>query len=139
MATSISLKMKKPRKIGAFFYIKQNEELIAMPMHLENDLAIIQSSLYIKKAGVKLGTMIRNELVPAHDLAVSTIINNNIPRLNVDIETALEYLRKVDIKMETEMRGWVLITHQHLPVGWIKVMANRSNNYYPAAWRILNK
>ncbi|MEO6540638.1 MAG: RNA methyltransferase [Ferruginibacter sp.] len=121
------------------FFIKQNEELLAMPVHLENDLAIIQSSLYIKKAGVKLGTMIRNELIPAHDLAVSTIINNNIPAINVDIETALQYLRKVDIQIETDMRGWVLLKHQQLPIGWIKVIANRINNYYPAAWRILNK
>ena len=121
------------------FFIKQNEELIAMPIHLENDLATIQSSLYIKKAGVKLGSMIRHELIPAHDLAVSSIINNNIPRLDVDIETALQYLRKDEFKIEPGTKGWVLLTHQQLPIGWIKVIANRINNYYPKEWRILNK
>ncbi|MEO6252218.1 MAG: RNA methyltransferase [Ferruginibacter sp.] len=125
--------------VSDLFFIKQNEELIAMPIHLENDLAVIQSSLYIKKAGVKLGTMIRNELIPAHDLAVSTIINNNIPVIDVDMETALQYLRKEELKIQSGTKGWVLLTHQHLPIGWIKVMPNRINNYYPAAWRILNK
>ncbi len=121
------------------FFIKQNEEIIALPAQLENDLAIIQSALYIKKAGIKLGTLIRNELIPAHELAVSNIINMSIPQFEVDRETALQYLRKVEIKLDTGHEGWVLLTHQHLPIGWVKVMANRINNYYPAAWRILNK
>jgi NOL1/NOP2/sun family putative RNA methylase len=125
--------------VTGHFYFKQNEELVAMPMHLEDDLAVIQSSLYIKKAGVKLGTMIRNELIPAHDLAVSTIISNNIPRLNVDIETALQYLRKEEFAIEPGMKGWVLLAHEQLPIGWIKVIGNRINNYYPKEWRILNK
>jgi 16S rRNA C967 or C1407 C5-methylase (RsmB/RsmF family)/NOL1/NOP2/fmu family ribosome biogenesis protein len=122
-----------------FFFIKQNEEVIALPLHLEQELAIIQSALYIKKAGVKLGALIRNELIPAHELAVSNIINTLLPKLEIDIETALQYLRKVDITVESELRGWVLLTHQQLPLGWIKVMPNRTNNYYPKEWRILNK
>ena len=122
-----------------FFFIKQNEEVIAMPQHLENDLAIIQSSLYIKKAGVKLGTLIRNELIPAHELAVSNIINPAINCLEVDLETALQYLRKQEIKIDSGLKGWVLLSYQHLSIGWIKIIGHRINNYYSAAWRILNK
>ncbi len=122
-----------------FFFIKQHEDVIAMPVNLENDLPIIQSALYIKKAGVKLGTIIRNELIPAHDLAVSNIINKAVPALEVDKETALQYLRKAEIKIETDLKGWVLLTHEALPIGWIKVIGNRINNYYPKEWRILNK
>ena len=139
--TAKEIEIVKPYLVNAnnYFYIKQHEEVIAMPLHLENDLAIIQSFLYIKKAGVRLGTIIRNELIPAHDLAVSNIINAAIPKAAVDKETALQYLRKVDIAIESASKGWVLLTHQGLPIGWIKIMLNRTNNYYPAAWRILNK
>ena len=139
--TAKEIEILKPYLINAgdFFFIKQNEAVIAMPVHLENDLAIIQSALYIKKAGVKLGTVIRNELIPAHDLAVSNIINPAISKLNIDKETALQYLRKVDIDIEADISGWVLLTHLQLPIGWIKVMPNRTNNYYPKEWRILNK
>ena len=122
-----------------FFFIKQNEEIIAMPLHLENDLGIIQSALYIKKTGVKLGTLIRNELIPAHELAVSNIISPSITSCEVDKETALQYLRREEIKIEPDIKGWVLLTHQQMPIGWIKVISHRINNYYPAAWRILNK
>ncbi len=122
-----------------YFFIKQNEEVIALPVHFQNDLPLIQSALYIKKAGVKLGTVIRNELLPAHDLAVSNIINSLVPKFEIDKETALQYLRKTDITVECASRGWVLLTYQQLALGWIKVMPNRCNNYYPKEWRILNK
>ncbi len=122
-----------------FFFIKQNEETIAVPKHLEPDLEKIKSALYIKKAGVTLGTVIRNELIPAHDVAISNIINVSLPKLQVDKETALQYLRKEEIKIDTTIKGWVLLTYNDLPIGWVKIMANRINNYYPKEWRILNK
>ncbi len=139
--TAKEIETVKPYLVNTdnYFYVKQNEEVIAMPVHFENDLAIIQSALYIKKAGVRLGTIIRNELIPAHDLAVSNIIHPSIPKLDVDTDTALQYLRKVDVAIDSDLKGWVLLTHQDLPIGWIKIMANRTNNYYPKEWRILNK
>ena len=131
----------KPLLIQAdnFFYLKQNEEVVAVPGYFENDLVSIQSALYIKKAGVKLGTIIRNELIPSHELAVSNMLAASIPKIEISLETALQYLRRHDISLQTEMRGWVLITYQQLPLGWVKVMPNRTNNYYPREWRILNK
>lgn len=127
------------KNIESHFFIKQKEEIIAMPIHLEFELASIQFALYIKKAGVKMGTIIRNELIPDHELAISTISNLNLPAIEVNRETALQYLRKQDFKINTELRGWVLITYQRLPLGWIKVLPNRINNYYPKDWRIINK
>ena len=122
-----------------FFFIKQNEEVIALPVHLENDLATIQHALYIKKAGVKAGSIIRNELIPDHELALSNIISNTIPSIEVDKDTALQYLRRQEINTHTPLKGWVLLTRQQLPLGWVKILPNRINNYYPKDWRILNK
>ncbi|WP_462252055.1 methyltransferase RsmF C-terminal domain-like protein [Ferruginibacter sp.] len=122
-----------------FFFIKQNEDIIAMPLHLQNDLAAIQNSLYIKKAGVKMGAVIRDELIPHHELALSTIISKDIPSIEVDLQTALQYLRKQEIKIEPLVKGWALIKYQQLALGWVKILPNRINNYYPKEWRILNK
>jgi NOL1/NOP2/fmu family ribosome biogenesis protein len=122
-----------------FFFIKQNEDIIAMPLHLQNDLAVIQNSLYIKKAGVKMGAVIRNELIPHHELALSTIISEVISSVEVDLETSLQYLRKQEIKIDPLIKGWALIKYQQLPLGWVKTLPNRINNYYPKEWRILNK
>ena len=122
-----------------FFFIKQHEEIIAMPLYLQDDLILIQSSLYIKKAGVKMGAVIRNELIPHHQLAVSTIISKTISCVEVDLQIALQYLRKQEIKIEPAIKGWALVKYQQLPLGWAKILPNRINNYYPKEWRILNK
>jgi NOL1/NOP2/sun family putative RNA methylase len=133
---SISPWLKHP---GNHFFIKQNEEIIAMPLHLQHELALLLSSLYIKKAGIRMGTVIRDELIPHHELALSTITNSHVPACEVELGTALQYLRKQDIKIDTAIKGWALIKYLQLPLGWVKILPNRINNYYPASWRILNK
>jgi 16S rRNA C967 or C1407 C5-methylase (RsmB/RsmF family)/NOL1/NOP2/fmu family ribosome biogenesis protein len=139
--TSKEIEVVKPWlcKWDDFFFIKQHDEVIAIPLHIENDLAIIQSALYIKKAGVKVGVIIRNELIPAHELALSNIINPLIPAIEVDKATALQYLRKQEISVGSNAKGWILITYLQIRLGWVKVLPNRINNYYPKDWRIINK
>jgi len=122
-----------------FFFIQQHEAIIALPLHLQEVLPVLQSALYIKKAGVTMGTVIRDELIPAHELALSTVISTTVPSIAVDRETALQYLRRQDIKPATVLKGWALLTYAGLPLGWVKILPNRINNYYPAAWRIVNK
>ena len=95
--------------------------------------------MYIKKAGVKLGTIIRSELIPDHELALSNMISKEVAAIEVDKETALQYLRRQEIKLDNNLTGWALITYLQLPLGWIKMLPNRINNYYPKEWRILNK
>ena len=124
---------------GDFFFIKQKEDIITMPLTLQNEQAVIQAALYIKKAGVKMGAIIRDELIPDHELAVSTIINPEVLTVAVDVETALQYLRRQEIKIDTTVKGWALLTCGQLPLGWVKILANRVNNYYPKEWRIVNK
>ncbi len=122
-----------------FFFIKQKDEVLAMPLHLEKELRVIQAALYIKKAGIKLGTVIRNELIPDHELALSTAISPSVGSVEADKTISLQYLRLEEIKLPASGKGWSLLTHQQLPLGWIKILPNRINNYYPKAWRILNK
>jgi 16S rRNA C967 or C1407 C5-methylase (RsmB/RsmF family)/NOL1/NOP2/fmu family ribosome biogenesis protein len=128
--------LREPEQLS---YIKQEERVIAIPPQLQVDLGEIQSALYIKKAGVELGTIIRNELIPSHELAVSTMISDTVPRVNVDREMALQYLRKQEPVLRSNIMGWALISYAQLPLGWIKLLVNRVNNYYPREWRILNK
>jgi 16S rRNA C967 or C1407 C5-methylase (RsmB/RsmF family)/NOL1/NOP2/fmu family ribosome biogenesis protein len=122
-----------------FSFIKLKDEVLAIPAQFADELFALQSALYIKKAGVKLGTIIRDQLVPDHELALSTIIASSIPTVAVDKKTALEYLRKEEIKLDVAEKGWVLLTYQQLPIGWVKILPNRVNNYYPKEWRILHK
>lgn len=122
-----------------FSFIKLKDEIIAIPSFIEKDLLLIQSTLYIKKAGIKLGTIIRDELIPDHELAMSISMTDNIQSVEVDEETALQYLRRAEIKLDINYKGWALINFRNLSLGWVKILPGRVNNYYPKDWRILNK
>lgn len=120
-------------------FIKWKDVILAFPTGIVNDLPLLQENLYLKKAGIRVGSIIRNELIPSHELAVSTILNIDLPFIEVDRSTALQFLRRNDLNISTSMKGWVLIKYNDLTLGWIKIIPGRINNYYPKEWRILNK
>ncbi len=120
-------------------FLQWKDDVIVVPESIQYDLPVLQSALYIKKAGVNIGSIIREELIPSHELAMSTLISNTIPSIEVDLETALNYLRHESISKSFSQSGWVLLKYGGLPLGFIKAMTNRINNYYPREWRILNK
>jgi 16S rRNA C967 or C1407 C5-methylase (RsmB/RsmF family)/NOL1/NOP2/fmu family ribosome biogenesis protein len=123
----------------AHIFIQQQDWVLAFPKPLEQQLLAIQNNLYIKKAGINTGTLVREALIPGHELAISNIINNGVAAITVDKDTALQYLRKQDIVPHTTAKGWALVKYNQLALGWIKILANRANNYYPKEWRILHK
>jgi 16S rRNA C967 or C1407 C5-methylase (RsmB/RsmF family)/NOL1/NOP2/fmu family ribosome biogenesis protein len=102
------------------------------------DLRILAQYLYIRKAGTAIGSLKGKDLVPSHELALGTIPLPGIPSIPVDKQEALQYLKRKDLQPATE-KGWNLIRYCELPLGWVKVLPNRINNYYPAEWRILKE
>jgi 16S rRNA C967 or C1407 C5-methylase (RsmB/RsmF family)/NOL1/NOP2/fmu family ribosome biogenesis protein len=141
MSSKTELEIIKPyfKNTDLLSFFNWQDEIIAVPSFLINDLLLLQSSLYIKKAAVKVGTVIRNELVPDHEFALSNLTADSIASINVDRETALQYLRRQDISIDTSLKGWALIKFQSIALGWVKILPHRINNYYPKSWRILNK
>ncbi len=128
--------VKDPEK---YAFIKWQNEVLAFPATLLPSILLLQSALYFKKAGVKIGTIIRNELIPHHEWALSTLSSNSLQKVEVDQETALQYLRRKDIEVNSNMNGWAVICYSGLSLGLIKILPGRINNYYPKEWRILNK
>ena len=122
-----------------FSFLKWQNEVLVFPSSVYEQLLLLQSVLYIKKAGVKMGAIIRNELIPDHELAVSTVLSQKIDAVSVDLFTALQYLRRKDVNIESNLKGWALIKYNNMCLGLVKILPNRVNNYYPKAWRILNK
>src|SRR5690606_1010658 len=118
--------------------LSMNDELLILPEMHATRLHELQQALYIKKAGTRLGRLIRQELLPDHELALSNFLHPGVARLELPKEQALDYLRKKDIPMGTGMTGWVLASYQGHGLGWVKVLPNRINNYYPKEWRIVH-
>ena len=120
-------------------FFNWKNEVIALPNILLQEMANFQSALYIKKIGVNIGSVIRNELIPSHDLAVSTILSPDVESIHLNLEDALQFLRHQHFDLKDTKPGWKLVMYNQLSLGLIKYMSNRFNNYYPRDWRILNK
>ena len=116
-----------------------HDELFAINKKHEADLQYLQSNLYLKKSGVRIGKVMGKDLVPNHELAMSLILNDDIPRVNLSREQAITYLKRDDLKLETQQRGWVLICYEGHALGWAKMLDNRMNNYFPKEMRIVNQ
>lgn len=92
--------------------------------------------LYFKKVGTNLGTVIKNELLPHHDLALSIHQSEAIEKITCDEAQAIQFLKKELNQIEGN-KGWNLLTYQGFGIGWIKQLGNRINNYLPNEFRIL--
>lgn len=119
--------------------VEQDTVMLAMPPETVQVLVMLKKQLYIRKAGVTLGQIIREELIPDHELAVSGLLRKEQPSIAVEWGTALNYLRRKDIQLEGSRKGWTILTFEGLPLGWVKILPGRVNNYYPKDWRILHQ
>lgn len=112
------------------------ESYFAIPERLQPFFEKLADALNIRYFGVELGQVIRGEWLPSHEWALSVLEKKNIPRLELSRDEALQFLRKESISAENSPKGWLLVTFLGLPLGWVKNLGNRVNNYYPKAWRI---
>jgi 16S rRNA C967 or C1407 C5-methylase (RsmB/RsmF family)/NOL1/NOP2/fmu family ribosome biogenesis protein len=117
-------------------FYQHQEQVFCMPANTLQLFLQLQKPLNIRKAGIKLGDWARDEIIPDHALALSTIFHPDLPQLGLDRESAIQYLQKKDFAFDSLPKGWLMITFQGIPLGWIKSMGNRINNYYPKEWRI---
>ena len=121
---------------ASFHFFSWHNIVHVLPKAVERELQILQSALYIKKAGVAVGTCSNTGLIPAHDLAVSTIVHPQLHSYSLTLPEALRYLRKQDLVLPNAPKGWCLLQYESYNLGWAKVLPNRLNNYYPKEWRI---
>jgi 16S rRNA C967 or C1407 C5-methylase (RsmB/RsmF family)/NOL1/NOP2/fmu family ribosome biogenesis protein len=118
-------------------FLRHAENIYAVPEKLFADVNFISSKLRLVNHGTKVGEIIKNKLIPDHALALSNILSDKMQRLELDYEQAIQYLKKKELRLETDKKGWSLVTYQGYPLGWINILPNRINNYYPKELRIL--
>lgn len=144
MTALLSASRKEIQQLSEFIafpasshFFKQGEAIRIIQKKWVDDLQHLAHCLYIKKAGTEIGVIKGKDVIPSHELALGAYSLAGLPTVEVDKEQALQYLRRKEFIVNAP-RGWVLLTYAGLPLGWIKVLHNRINNYYPAGWRIVN-
>ena len=116
----------------------KDTNVVAFPKAYENEYALLQQTLKVIHAGITLGEIKGKDLIPHHSLAMSTVLASDaFPKAEVNYEQAISYLRKEGLILDADVpRGYVLLTYQGVPLGFVKNIGNRANNLYPQEWRI---
>ena len=129
--------MEKLLNRDASFRMK-GDTVTAVPAALAQMVTSLEQNLHIVAAGCALGTAKGSLLVPDADLALSLMLKDDaFPSVDVDRKTALAYLHRDAIMLppETE-KGYILIKHEGLPLGFVKNLGNRCNSLHPQSRRI---
>ena len=118
--------------------IKEVKDLVyALPKAYEADFAILDKHLRWLKKGIGIATLKGKNQTPHIDLALSRHINKEaFITYELDLPTALHYLKGESITLPDAPIGYLLLTFKGVPMGWGKNIGNRCNNLYPDAWRI---
>ena len=115
-----------------------NGNIHAIPSEWTSLFDKASTALRIVHAGVALATPKGKELVPHPALAHSIALNTDaFCKCELDYDSAIAFLRREAITLTPETpRGYVLVTYQGMPLGFVKNIGNRANNLYPQEWRI---
>jgi 16S rRNA C967 or C1407 C5-methylase (RsmB/RsmF family)/NOL1/NOP2/fmu family ribosome biogenesis protein len=117
----------------SFEYLQNKNAVFAVPKALVKDVLELDKTLNLVHVGVELG----DEKRPAHSLAMSQHLQRGFfPEVEVDLDLALEYLRRETIRIDTHQNGTHLVAINGTPLGFGKVTQGRINNHYPMEWRI---
>ena len=135
--TSMPKGLDKLLNREASFRMK-GETVTAVPSALASSVATLEQTLHIVAAGCALGTVKGSLVIPDADLALSLMLDEDaFPSVEVDRMTALSYLHRdaITLPADTE-KGYVIIRHEGLPLGFVKNLGNRCNSLHPQSRRI---
>ena len=124
-------------KNGNHQFIKESNIVNAIPETLFKEVEFLKEHLNVQYAGVTIGELIRDKLIPDHALAMSHLVNENVRGIELNYDEAIQYLKKKELRLNTEIKGWCVVNYQGHHLGWINILPNRINNYYPKELRIL--
>jgi len=129
--------LQKWVKTEGLHLIKYKDTVYGWPKQLADDFNMLLTNLRVIYSGTIIGEFFRDKMVPDHALAMSNLLNELVETTALNYEQAIGYLKRKDLHIELQKRGWQLVTYQGNSLGWINALPNRINNYYPKELRIL--
>jgi len=119
-----------------YVWKERNETIYVLPKNLEKNIELITSSVHVMYAGMAAGIQKGGDFLPEHALALSVIVNNNIPHIEFTEEESLKFLKKESIRSYELPKGIYVVRYQGLNLGWVKAVPGRLNNLLPMEFRI---
>lgn len=125
------------KNLGFYEIIQDSNKVFAYSHLLLNDYLLLKENLKVIYSGIELGEIKGKDFIPSISIALSKELNiQSINRIDVDYDTAINYLRKEAVYLPDAEKGYNLIVYKGQPLGWVKNIGNRWNNLYPSEWRI---
>lgn len=109
----------------------------AYPAKYAELIELLSHKLICISIGIGLAEIKGTRLAPQHSLAMAKDFNPApFQHKDVDLQTALSFLRSEALTLQDMPIGIILITYKNIPLGFVKNIGNHSNNLYPNEWRI---
>lgn len=130
-----------PEWSGKMDLYAEDDRISAFPTAHSDLLKKVKRELDVIHEGVLLATVKGRDLIPSQSLALSHALSPSaFPVCTVDRTQALAYLSGEALTLPDDTpRGFVLLEYSGRPLGFVKNLGRRSNNLYPAPWRIKTK
>lgn len=121
----------------AFEFFQHQDFVFIFPYEKINELEFVKQNLKFVQAGTTLAVTKHDKLIPEHGSAMSVFLNQEkFDSVELEPEQAIQYLRRETFEWSDRPKGFQLMNHQEIPLGWINSLGNRFNNLYPIDWRI---
>jgi 16S rRNA C967 or C1407 C5-methylase (RsmB/RsmF family)/NOL1/NOP2/fmu family ribosome biogenesis protein len=103
--------------------------LFAFSKKYSDEIAYLMKNLFVLHAGISLGEWKGKSFIPDAGLAFSEeLLPDAFVRVEVDMQTALNFLRTENIVLTDAPQGIVLLTYKKHPIGFVKNLGNRCNS-----------
>ncbi|MBP6609531.1 MAG: rRNA cytosine-C5-methyltransferase [Paludibacter sp.] len=133
-ADTLPIKLKEPEN---YRYYETENTITAFNASELNTLLYLRKNFNCLIAGTDIFEVKGKDLIPTEFLALSKNLDiSSCKCIDVDLSTAIAYLKREAINLPETEKGYLLITYKNLPLGWVKNIGNRCNNLYPQHWRI---
>ncbi|MCS7073990.1 MAG: hypothetical protein NZ108_05950 [Bacteroidia bacterium] len=100
-------------------------------------LSLVEQSIRVIRSGTAVFTQKGKELVPNPEFAFASWKQIEIPKLELTLDQVLQFIRRKPFSLaEYPESGWYLVHYQGYDLGWVKVISNRINNYFPVEFRV---
>ncbi|MBQ2424710.1 MAG: rRNA cytosine-C5-methylase [Alistipes sp.] len=115
------------------------DSFYAYPAEYFETIRSLANNLTVIYSGVEMGQIFKGKLKPEWSLSQSVWYNRDVvPSVDVDLETALDYLRKRDVEATLFTEGINLVCSVGYALGFVKRIGARVNNGYPNSLKINN-
>ncbi len=131
------IKFIQLKNLDKYKYLRNDNVICAYDENYFDDLLFFKSEFKCLECGITLGEFRGKDFIPSHRLALSKEIDvEKVYSVEVDKANSLKYLKREALFLSDAQTGFMLICYNGIPLGWVKNVGNRSNNLYPANWRI---